>query len=291
MKSGNLVYVVVLGWNHVDDTIECLDSMVKSDYHPLRFILVDNGSEDNTVQAVRERFPNVDILHSDTNLGVSGGYNIGMEYAYHQGADYILIANNDISADALMIRELVAELDNHPEVGIGMPKIFHYYGDRNRLWCTGAYWRKFPPTVKMLGTNAKNSQKYSNPQDLEFVPSCCLLLRRDLIKRIGYFDTGYFFYNDDWDYSARSRKAGYSIRFVPKAILWHKVSISTQKSEKISKWWNYLGRSTVRFYRMHKKPWQLRMFIIWFVIRESIKGKFNRIKPFLAGVKTEQDLL
>ncbi len=284
MKS---VMIVVLAWNHVDDTVECLYSMAKSDYPNLRLALVDNASTDNTLEIVKRDFPQVEIIQSKENLGVSGGYNLGMKYAVQQGVDYILIANNDISVDSSMIRNLVTAMDQNEQIGIGMPKIYHYYQDRSRLWCTGAYWRRFPPTVKMMGVNARDALKYDVAREIEFAPSCVLLLRTKMVIQVGYFDTGYFFYNDDWDYCVRARHSGYKIHFIPSAMMWHKVSVSTQKTEKKSLWWNYYGRSTVRYYMTYASFAQLVMFIFWFVLRESVKTKFKRISPFLQGVRTE----
>jgi GT2 family glycosyltransferase len=285
MNTSKLVYAIVLSWNHMEDTVECLESMTRSNYAPIKFLLVDNASTDSTVETVRKKFPIVEIIQSEKNLGISGGYNLGMKYALEQGASYILVANNDIEIDPDMINNLVREMDTDDHIGIGMPKIYHYYGDRNRLWCTGARWRKFIPSVKMTGVDAEDNQSYNLARDIEYAPSCCLLLRRELVEAIGYFDTNYFFYNDDWDYSARARKFGFKIRFTPDAHMWHKVSVSTQKSAKPAIWWNYFGRSTVRFYKFHATRWQLGLYTAWFVVRESIKGNFDRILPFLSGIR------
>ncbi len=287
MASEKLVYAVVLAWNHVEDTLECLESLLGSDYAPVRFLLVDNASTDNTLAEVRRRFPSVEILHSDENLGVSGGYNLGMQYAMDHGAEYILIANNDIQVDPAMAGCLVQALEAHPEAGMGMPKIYHYYGDRTRLWCTGARWRTFPPMVKMTGYGAPDSPRFAQGEEIEFAPSCVLMLRREAVEKVGFFDTGFYFYQDDWDYSLRYRKAGYSIRFVPEAKMWHKVSVSTQKSEKPAKWWVYFGRSAVRYYRKHASRMAFSLFAGWFLIREAIKGNFKRLLPFLQGVRQE----
>jgi len=92
---------------------------------------------------------------------------------------------------------------------------------------------------------------------------------------------GYFFYNDDWDYSIRARKAGFKIFYYPDAVVYHKVSISTQKSKQKEIWWQYFGMSTVRFYKKHRNQFELNVYIIWFIIRELIKLNINRIIPFL----------
>jgi GT2 family glycosyltransferase len=278
------VIAVVLAWNHLEDTLECLESLVKSDSSQAAFSLVDNASSDDTLQVVAERFPEVELIHSDQNLGVSGGYNLGMQCAVEKGYEFILTANNDIQVHPEMIANLVRVMEEHPEAGMVMPKIFHYFGDRTRLWCTGGKWRAVPPMVKMTGLNQPDSPRDSQVREISFAPSCVLLLRRAAVEKAGYFDTGYFFYHDDWDYCIRIRQAGYKIFFAPEAKMWHKVSLSTQNSDKPRQWWVYYGRSTVRFYVKNFNRWYLFWFSAWFLIRETLKGNFRRLAPFLSGL-------
>ncbi|MHB1481453.1 MAG: glycosyltransferase family 2 protein, partial [Bellilinea sp.] len=214
------VYVILLAWNHIEDTQEALLSFQQDEYLNKNIVLVDNGSSDGTSLIVKNEFKDVEIVRSEVNLGVSGGYNLGIEYAVSQNADYILVANNDIATDRYMISKLVDALEMNLKAGIAMPKIYHYYGDRTRLWCTGAHWRKFPPTVKMTDFNRPDRDMGEEPFPIEYAPSCVLLITKRLIEEVGKFDTSYFFYFDDWDYSKRARQAGFNILFVPGAKMW-----------------------------------------------------------------------
>jgi GT2 family glycosyltransferase len=283
MSSERLVYIVVLAWNHKEETLASLESLSASDYAAMRLVVVDNASTDGTAETVRARFPAVEVLRSETNRGISGGYNLGIDYALKQAADYVAVANNDIEVDRAMLSALVRTLEDQPQAGMAMPKLYHYYGDRTHLWCPGAYWRPFPPEVKM-SVDIADGPPFDTLHPIDYAPSCFLLIRREALEKVGGFDTGYFFYYDDWDFSVRMRKAGYTILFVPEAKLWHKVSVSTQKSDRPAQWWRILGKSTVRFYLRHVTPLALCLFSGWFVIRESIKLKFTRIPPFLSGV-------
>lgn len=278
------VCVVVLAWNHKEDTVECLESLKLTDYQKLHLIVVDNGSTDGTHELLRRDFPEVEVVRSSTNLGIAGGYNLGLEKALKSGGEYVVIANNDIVVDPAMIRNLLNSLNYDGQAGMGMPKIYHYYGDRSRLWCTGARWRRFPPGVKMMGVNARDSRRFTRPANLEFAPSCCLIIRSEALRQVGLFDRGYHFYYDDWDFSTRLRRHGYTILYVPEAKLWHKVSVSTQKSDEPAEWWHTMGRSTVRFYLQHVSPFELAQFSLWFLLREALKLKLSRIMPFLRGV-------
>lgn len=283
MPNQPLVYVVILTWNHIEETLVTLESLLQSDYANVRFVVVDNASTDGTPATVRARFPSVAVLESPTNVGISGGYNLGLKHALQAGADFAVVANNDLIADPGLIGSLVAALQADPAAGMAMPKIYHYFGDRTRLWCPGASWRSFPPEVKMI-LDVPDGPQYNVQRAIDFAPSCFLLIRRAALERVGLFDTGYFFYYDDWDFSARVRAAGYRILFVPTARLWHMVSVSTQKSAKPARWWRVMGQSAVIFYRRHINLGALLVFSLWFVIRESVKLEFGRIGPYLGGL-------
>lgn len=282
--SDPLVCVVILSWNQKDMTLECVKSFLAVDYPNARLLLVDNGSTDGTSGAVAQKYPQVQVVQSDRNLGIAGGYNLGIDAALDLGADYVLVTNNDVDVAPDMVTAAVSVAEADRSIGMVMPKIYHYYGDRSRLWCAGARWRSLPPSVKMIGVGARDAE-WQSIQELEFAPSCTLLIRAAVLGAIGGFDEGYFFYNDDWDFSVRLRKAGYRIVFVPESHVWHKVSVSTQKSEKPARWWKTLGTSTVRFYRKHSTPLALWIYVVWFVIRETIKLKPARIPPFIEGVR------
>lgn len=278
------LYIIVLAWNHKEDTREALRSFQESDNVNFHIVVVDNASTDGTVEMVKLEFPLVEIITSQVNLGVSGGYNLGIQHAMDHGANYVLIANNDILVHPKMIAHLIESQEANPSIGISMPLIYHFYGDQNRYWCTGGYWRKCPPTIKMMNNNRKEVDVQELPEFLDYAPSCVLLLNQSLINAIGLFDTNYFFYFDDWDYSLRARKSGFKIALVREAKMWHKVSISTQKSENPQIWWEHMGWSAVLFAKKHLSlPVQV-IFLFWIIMREVMKFKFRRSKGILKGI-------
>ena len=89
------VTVVVLNWNGLADTLECLNSLVRLDYPTHEVVVVDNGSTDGSVQVFREQFPMATVFETGENLGYTGGNNAGLRHALAQGADYVLLLNND----------------------------------------------------------------------------------------------------------------------------------------------------------------------------------------------------
>jgi GT2 family glycosyltransferase len=278
-----VIYAIVLAWNYVEDTIECLASLEKTTYGNFKIILVDNGSSDGTSKRVKTLFPDVIILTLEENVGIARGYNAGINFAYREGGEYFLIINNDTTVSKSMVNNLHLTFKNDPTIGVSMPKIYHYFGDRNRLWCAGAKWRNIPPGIKLIAADKKDSLAYSKAFDIEYAPSCCLLIKRSVIEHVGLFDPAFFFYFDDWDYSDRVRQRGYRIVFEPKAIMWHKVSLSTLKNKKPSTWWFAYGQSSARYFLKHKSRGSFLFFSFWFLCREMVKFRFNRILPFLHG--------
>src|SRR5437899_11006704 len=124
-QAGPLVAVVTLAWNGREDTLTCLESVDALDWDDLSTIVVDNGSSDGLVDAVRDRFPHIRVIRSERNLGFAGGNNLGLRAALEAGADYALILNNDTVIDRGAVRELVAEAERRPDAGALCPLIYY----------------------------------------------------------------------------------------------------------------------------------------------------------------------
>ncbi len=279
------VTVALLAWNNWHDTQECLDSLLACQ-GAFDILVVDNGSTDGTPERARAAYPEVSVLELGENLGVAGGYNRGMAHAFAQGADAVLVLNNDTMADPALIEALAQTLQSRPDAGVILPKI--YLSDEqakysNRLWFAGAYHRPFPPAHKMRGTNKEDGPQYSEEREIPFAPSCCMLISRETFEKVGGFDERYHFFYDDWDFCVRVREAGLQIVYQPAAKLWHKVAQSTMRTAKPLGWWRVYGQSAVRYYRDHSTPLVLWLHLLWITFRESVKGNLRYILPFWQG--------
>lgn len=259
------VIAVVLAWNNYADTQECLQTLSVSDYPNFQVILVDNGSEDGTPARVRQEFPNIAVIENGRNLGVPAGYNIGFVSALKNGADYVLMLNNDVTIPPGMLTALVKIAEGDSETGIVMPKIL-YYGSNSDVWSSGGKYRAFPPAILMTD---KSPAAADNLRMIEFAPSCGLLIHRRAFERAGLFDPGYLFMFDDWDFSQRVRANGLKIWYTPTTHLWHKVSRTT-KGPSSPKFWHTMASSSVRYYRRHSRfRWlSIPIHIGYLIVRE-----------------------
>jgi GT2 family glycosyltransferase len=279
-----LVYLVVLNWNGYADTHECLGSLRGLAYPNYRVLVVDNASSDDSPTRIAADHPEAELHRCATNLGIAAGYNAGIQVALQRGADYIVPMNNDLDCDPMFVSQMIATQRANPRCGVVMPKIF-YYESRDRIWSAGAYARWMPSNIVMRGRKQHDSSAFADDAELQFAPSCCLLLTRALAEEVA-FDDGYFFYYDDWDFCMQARKAGYRIVFAAKSRLWHKVSRSTKNSPKSLRWWKVFGQSCVRYHRKHHNMRVLAVYIAWVLLREAVKGNVRSLPAMLDGMRS-----
>ena len=126
MKSDSpKVAIVILNWNGLADTLECLDSLQKIVYPNYVVVVIDNGSNGNDAEIIKKKFGDfVFVIEEEKNLGFAGGCNEGIRWALHSGAKYVLLLNNDTVVDPNFLIELVNVAQNDPQIGIVGPKVY-----------------------------------------------------------------------------------------------------------------------------------------------------------------------
>ncbi|MFQ5399224.1 MAG: glycosyltransferase family 2 protein [Anaerolineae bacterium] len=288
MKRNNLstttplVYLVVLNWNGYEDTRECLQSLAKIHYDNYRILVVDNGSSDDSPDRIEDEYNDVHLIRCQQNRGIAAGYNKGIQVALARGADHIVVMNNDLIFDPDFLKHMVVIAGNWPKCGVVMPKIF-YYDEPDVIWSTGGRTRWMPSNILLRGRKQKDGPKWQMTQPIEFAPSCCLLLTREVCETVT-FDEHYFFYYDDWGFCVQVREHGWRIIYAADSLLWHKVSRSTQNSPKTLRWWRILGQSCARYHRIHHNKRLLAAYVAWVLLRETAKGNVKSMPMFLKGI-------
>jgi GT2 family glycosyltransferase len=221
------VAIVVLCFNGRDDTLACLESLERLRWERLSVIVVDNASNDGTLEAVRDRFPAVETIRNDENLGFAEGNNVGIRAALAAGADYVLILNNDTITDEALIDELVAVAAARPDAGALCPMI-RYVDPPDRIWYAGA---RFDPKAvhngRHTGYGERDVGQYHSIRETGRATGAAMLVPRAVIEATGCFDSKLFIQVEDVDWSLRMRAAGYRILFVPQAVLWHQVAVTS----------------------------------------------------------------
>jgi len=222
------VFIILLNWNGKEDTLACLGSLQRLDYPSYRILVADNGSMDGSVEAIRSAFPGVRVVENGANLGFAGGNNIAIRQALQDGADYVLLLNNDTEADPGFLSRLVEAAESDPNIGIAGSKIY-YYSEPKRLWYAGGSVNLWKGDTHHIGENQLDGGQYDEAKDTDYVSGCAMLIKRQVIEDIGLLDERMFLYYEDSDYCMRARQQGYRVVYIPSSIVWHKVSGTTGK--------------------------------------------------------------
>ena len=221
------VAIVVLTWNGKDLTLACLESLVSLDYEAATVIVVDNGSTDGTAAAVKNAYAGrVVLIENPRNLGFSRGNNVGIRRALAEGADLVLLLNNDTTVDPALVRRLADVIRSSDDIGIVGPKIY-YASPSDRIWFAGGEVLLSRGISRHIGIRQKDTGQYDSIRDVDYITGCALMARREVFETIGYLDPVFPAYYEDADFCMRAKRAGFRIVYVPEGRVWHKISAST----------------------------------------------------------------
>lgn len=271
--------VVIVNWERPYDTLACVQSIRDSLQTTKSILVVDNGSMDGSIDILRSSYPNLHIISLPKNLGFAAGYNVGIQAALESKATHLLLLNNDTIVEPSTIPELIS-----CSTDISVPKIL-YLPRKERIWAAGAYWRKFSGTVKMRGNGKFDRGQYEESINLEYATACALMIHREVIETIGFFDEHLINYFEDYDFCYRARQAGFSIQYEPRAVVYHRDATSLDRTPGL-RWW-FIARNTVIFLDKHYKssPLLLQRNIFWVCLRELLLLRFRRLYHYLKGYR------
>lgn len=260
--------VIIVAWNQVEKTLDCLQSVYAQTDGMFDVVLVDNGSEAALGQAVAEQFPQVTLMRNDHNLGFAGGYNVGIEYALDKGYDFLCLLNNDVLLEAHCLVALVDYLESHPDAGLATAKIY-YAHDPARIWTVGAWFRPWLLELRGDAQGEIDDGRWEIPHQIEFAPFCGVLIRRHVFETVGMLDDQFFVYYEDMDYCQRMKQAGLKLFLVPQAKIWHVVSASSGgRGSPRERFW--MGQSSGRYFRKHGRGWRI-SFIVPYRLGSGIR--------------------
>ncbi len=217
--------VIVPNWNGLDSLEDCLDSLLAQTVKA-RVIVVDNGSEDGSLELVEQHYPGVELIEHDTNRGYAGGVNPGFRRASELGAKYVAPFNNDAVADPTWLEKLVQYLDNHAEVGIAAPKLLS--ADGKKIDSTGDYYTVWGLPYPR-GRGETDIDKYDTEIEVFGASGGASLYRVKMLQEIGLLDEGFFAYYEDVDLSFRAQLAGWKVAYVPGSIAYHQIGATSGK--------------------------------------------------------------
>jgi len=254
MKRLPTVSIVVVNWNGLADTSECLESLRAVTYPNYHTIVIDNGSSGDDAQVLKERFgDSIRLIASTENRGFAGGCNMAIRDALAEEADYVLLLNNDVTVDPRFLDELVGTAQGLPDAAALCPKV--YFSDRPTVICsTGGQVNPWAGTARQVGHGEEDRDQYEQMAERAYADGACMLIRREALERVGLLDEEYFAYWEETDWCARAAEAGYKCYYVPAARVWHK-TVRSQAPD--SDYYFLFRRNALLFLRKRKSPLHL----------------------------------
>ncbi len=195
------VAAIVLCYNGIDLTLDCLASLQAQDYPLLNVIVVDNNSQDDTVKIVSAKFPQVEVIASQENLGYASGNNLGMQKAIDLGCDLFFLVNNDTRLSPDCVSTLVSAVEDNPHAGAIGPMV-HTFDMQEQIGSAGGKidWRS--ASAINIGAGEIDCHQYP-ARAVDFINGCGLMVTRNAVERVGMLDPQYFMYWEETDWCMR----------------------------------------------------------------------------------------
>lgn len=284
-----LISIITLNLNQTDITCAFLESTRNFNYKNYEILVCDMASKvDPTAQIESGDYPNTRVLVSKENLGFTGGNNWGMRQAK---GDYMFIVNNDTEVTPDLLDLLLEPFFKDNTVAATSPKI-RFFSHPNIIQYAG-----FEPMnyltgrVGAVGNYEEDKGQHDGSGYTYCAHGCAMLVKKEVIDKVGMFPETFFIYYEEWDWSARMQRAGYHIMYVGKALILHKESITMGKKSAIKLY--YHTRNRIMYMRRNcKNGWQLASFYAFFtfftvpkaIITYTVKGQFEHLKSFTKGI-------
>lgn len=300
--------IIIVNYNQAQLTTACLESLgklvVPQDVK-LHIIVVDNGSP-QVYQLPRSvaSLHSVTILRSEPNLGFTGGNNMGIHAAIERfNSDFVWLLNNDTELDRQALTLLLNWAITHPSQGIISSKIYFYpasefhkaaYSRSARgkiLWYAGGSidWRNV--LCFHRGVDEVDQGQFAAQETSDFATGCSLLIRREVLEKIGLLNKDYFLYLEDVDWSLRCQQFGYQVGYCNQAVVWHKNAGSTGGSGSPTQTY-YQTRNRFRLFAQYGS-WRTRLTLIhlaWLIVTHGTATERLALRHALTGGFGKQPL-
>ena len=222
MQNECKLSIITVNYNGLKDTCELIDSIPFND--SMEVIVVDNASIQDEATYIQNNYPKVRVIRSEKNLGFAGGNNLGIKSAKGK---YIFLVNNDTIFKEFSIQSLIDRLESSTKIGIVCPKIRFSWGN-SPIQFTG-YTPLSRVTVrnKSIGFGEEDRGQYNIPHTTPYAHGASMLIKRDVIDKVGLMPECYFLYYEELDWSMMITRAGYEIWYEPTCTIYHKESQTT----------------------------------------------------------------
>lgn len=282
--------IIICNFNKVEYLKGCLETLYKSNFEKLSYdvIVVDNASTDESVEFVKKNYPSIILLQNETNTGGSGGFDRGIRYAMQKKYDYVVLLDNDILLESNTILNLYKYIKLNPKAGVVGSKICTM-DNPDILQEMGSfidYENKFNVYTPLK--SHKDDSLLPEVVECDYVPACCMITTKEVLEKVGSFNTEHFIYWDDMDWCTRVKRENYEIYAINSSRVFHKMGAANHTN---TFGLYYFERNRIMFFLKYIEDdkfdnfsnilcdWFLRMSFF-----SNLKGNYATPKSFLCAI-------
>ncbi len=286
------VSIISINYNQLEVTCQLLDSIRQLNCQPHEVILIDNASQSNPEAYIRRHYPEVLFLHSNTNLGFSGGNNLGIKMAT---GDYFFLVNSDAEIPEGCITTMLQLFESLPHLGIASPLICYHPDqhdhDTDLIQYAGTTpVHPFTARNRTIGAQELDIGQYTQPTPTAYTHGAAMMIPRHVVEKVGMMPEPFFLYYEELDWCEQIRRAGFDVYVEPRARIYHKESASIGAMSPLKTY--YLNRNRIFFMRRNKRWYHLLVFTIFLLfltipknsIRYLLKGQLTQLKAFWKAI-------
>lgn len=279
--------IITVNYNGLADTLELLKSLEDSHCDCLEVIVVDNASKADPTAQIQQKFPDVQVIRSEENLGFAGGNNLGLTAAKGK---YLMLLNNDTLVDKDFAAGILQAFETRPKAGIVASKIQFTHSPNVLQFAGSTPVNPYTITSFAIGYGERDSGQYDAAVESPLAHGAAMTVSREALEKAGQMTEDYFLYYEEVDWCYRIRQAGYEIWFEPSSLVFHKESMSTGKSSPLKEY--YKTRNRILFARRNLTGVQLLACLAYLflvanpihLVRKVLKGNRRLANAQLKGI-------
>ncbi len=276
--------IITINYNGLKDTCALIESIPFND--KTEVIVVDNASNNDEASEIEQRFPHVNVVRSEKNLGFAGGNNLGIQAA--QGK-YLFIINNDTIFKDFNVQALIDRLESTPKIGIVCPKIRFAWGTNLIQYAGYTPLSKITVRNRAIGFGEEDKGQYEMAHPTPYAHGAAMLVKRTAIEKVGLMPECYFLYYEELDWSMMFTRANYQIWYEPKCTIYHKESQATGQNSPLRTY--YITRNRLLLVKRNYtglKKWLAYCYMMAIVVpkdilKNAIHGNWGVLSATIKG--------
>ena len=272
MDGEKLLSIITINYNGLKDTCELIDTLPLND-ETIEVIVVDNASTQDEATELEKRYPLIIVIRSDKNLGFAGGNNLGIQAAHGK---YLFFINNDaILPQPSALSLLITRLESSDQIGMVCPKIRFTWGKQPIQYAGYTPLSKITLRNKSIGFGEKDNGQYDTPHPTPYAHGAAMMVKREIIEKVGVMPECYFLYYEELDWSMMIRRAGYEIWYEPACTIFHKESQTTGQMSPLKTF--YITRNRLLYAQRNIQGGTKYLTYVYLIIVVATKDIFSHL--------------